>query len=58
MPETTIRIYRELDGSVPLLEWLDKQPEKVQDKCTALIELLGERGYNLRRPHTYEEVLP
>lgn len=50
MPKTTIRIYQESDGSVPLLEWLDEQPEKVQDKFTALIELLGEKGYDLRRP--------
>jgi len=50
MPKTTIRIYQESDGSVPLLEWLDEQPEKVQDKFTALIELLEERGYDLRRP--------
>jgi len=50
MPRTTIRIYQESDGSVPLLEWLDEQPEKVQDKFTVLIELLEERGYDLRRP--------
>jgi len=50
MPKTTIRIYQESDGSVPLLEWLDEQPEKVQDKFTVLIELLEEKGYDLRRP--------
>jgi len=41
MPKTTIWIYRNSDGSVPLLAWLDEQPEKVQDKFTALIELLS-----------------
>ncbi len=51
MPKTTIRIYQESDGSVPLLEWLDEQPEKVQDKFTVLIELLEEKGYDLRRPN-------
>ena len=50
MPKTTIRIYQESDGSVPLLEWLDEQPEKVQDKFTVLIERLGDEGYDLRRP--------
>ena len=35
---------------MPLLEWLDEQPEKVQDKFAALIELLEEKGYDLRRP--------
>lgn len=33
MPRTDIKIYQEADGSVPLLEWLDNVPEKVQDKC-------------------------
>lgn len=51
MPKTAIRLYRESDGSVPLLLWLDEQPEKVQDKLAALIELLCEKGYDLRRPH-------
>ena len=50
MPKTTIRIYRESSGSVPLLEWLDEQPVKVQDKFVVLIELLAEKGYDLRRP--------
>jgi hypothetical protein len=50
MPKTMVRIYQESDGSVPLLEWLDEQPEKVQDKFTVLIELLEEKGYDLRRP--------
>ena len=50
MPKTTIWIYQESDGSVPLLGWLDEQPEKVQDKFTVLIELLAEKGYDLRRP--------
>ncbi|MHC4518903.1 MAG: type II toxin-antitoxin system RelE/ParE family toxin, partial [Planctomycetota bacterium] len=51
MPKTTVRIYQESDGSVPLLEWLDEQPEKAQDKCVARVELLTERGNELRRPH-------
>jgi phage-related protein len=50
MPKATIRIYRESNGSVPLLEWLDEQPAKVQDKFRVLVELLGEKGYDLRRP--------
>jgi len=50
MPKTEIRIYREIDGTVPLLEWLDSLSEKVQDKCIAKIERLAEFGYNLRRP--------
>ena len=50
MPRTRVDIYQEKDGEVPLLEWLDAQPEKVVDKCEAAIEKLKERGYDLRRP--------
>ena len=51
MPQTDIKIYQETDGSVPLLEWIDTLPEKVQDKCIEKIERLEEFGYELRRPH-------
>ena len=51
MPRTDIVIYKEADGSVPLIEWLKKQTPKVQDKCIALIELLASRGHELRRPY-------
>ena len=50
MPRTTVVIYQESDGSAPLLDWLGGLPEKTQDKCIARIELLGERGFELRRP--------
>lgn len=51
MPRTVVLIYQEAPDSVPLLEWLDELPEKAQDKITARIELLAERGHELRRPH-------
>jgi phage-related protein len=38
------------DHSVPLLEWLDQLPTKVQAKCTERIDRLGELGHELRRP--------
>jgi hypothetical protein len=50
MPRTDIVMYRESDGSVPLLDWLDGVPDKVNKKCIALIEALAEHGYDLRRP--------
>ena len=50
MPQTTVVLFREDDGSVPLLEWLDDLPAKVQDKCRIKIERLAELGYELRRP--------
>lgn len=51
MPKTKVIIYQNEDGSVPLLEWLKKQPQKAQDKCTAMIELLAAGGHELRRPY-------
>jgi hypothetical protein len=51
MPKTKVFIYRNEEGSVPVIEWLKKQPQKVQDRCTAMIELLAASGYELRRPY-------
>jgi hypothetical protein len=50
MPKTTIVIYQHTSGTVPLLKWLDVQDRKVKDKCIAAMGVLGERGYELRRP--------
>jgi hypothetical protein len=51
MPKTKVIIYKNADGSVPLIDWLKKQSQKVQDKCTGIIELLSANGYELRRPY-------
>ena len=50
MPETRVVFYREDDGSVPTLEWLNRLDERARAKCRRLIEHLQERGYDLRRP--------
>jgi phage-related protein len=50
MPETQVVFYREDDGTVPMLEWLDGQPRKALDKCRVRIERLRELGHELRRP--------
>jgi len=50
MPTTGIAIFKDDDGSVPLLKWLDRQPRKVKAKCIEKIELLAAFGYELRRP--------
>lgn len=50
MPQTETVFFVEEDGTVPLLDWLDQQPHKVQDKCLVKIERLEELGYDLRRP--------
>src|SRR5580692_6159978 len=50
MPKTRVVFYRNDDGMVPILEWLDSLPEKALDKCTVRIERLEEMGHELRRP--------
>ena len=50
MAKTGIAIFKGDDDSVPLLEWLDRQPKKVKAKCIEKIELLAAFGYELRRP--------
>ncbi|MUG98081.1 type II toxin-antitoxin system RelE/ParE family toxin [Scytonema sp. UIC 10036] len=50
MPTTLVIFYKEEDGSVPVLEWLDNLPQKAQDKCRVRIERLADLGHELRRP--------
>jgi len=50
LPSVRVVFYREEDGSVPVLEWLDRLPDKARDKCVARIERLADLGYELRRP--------
>jgi phage-related protein len=50
MPRVAVVFYREDDETVPVLEWLEQLPAKVQDKCRVQIERLKEYGHELRRP--------
>jgi hypothetical protein len=50
MPRTEVVFYADDDGSVPFVEWLDRQQRKVQDKCIVKVERLEELGHELRRP--------
>lgn len=50
MPRTPVVFYQEREGRVPVLEWLDTLPAKIQDKCVVKIERLRELGHELRRP--------
>ena len=50
MPETETVFFADDDGAAPLLEWLDEQDRKVQDKCLVKVDRLQELGYELRRP--------
>src|SRR6202035_1326795 len=50
MPQTRVVFYRDDDGSVPLVEWLDEQSKKARVKCRLKIDRLRELGHELRRP--------
>ena len=50
MPKTKVVFFKEQDGSIPFLDWLDKQPSKARLKCLAKIERLAQEGHELRRP--------
>ncbi len=51
MPKTEVIAYREGNGSVPLLDWLEGLSQKARRKCLVKIEMLVELGHELRRPH-------
>jgi phage-related protein len=50
LPTTEVVFYREEDGAVPLVEWLDRLTAKAQDKCLARLKRLEDLGHELRRP--------
>jgi phage-related protein len=50
VPRTLVVFYKDREGNVPVLDWLDALPAKIQDKCVVKIERLREHGHELRRP--------
>ena len=50
MPKIEVVFFRDHDGTVPVLDWLDKLTVKAQAKCTVKIERLKQMGHELRRP--------
>ena len=53
MPRIDVVLYRDDDGSVPALEWMDnprRVPARVRAKLFVRIERLAELGHKLRRP--------
>lgn len=50
MPNTKVFLYKERDGTPPILAWLDNIPKKARLKCIKRIERLREEGHQLRRP--------
>ena len=51
MPSTTVILYLEDDGSVPVRDWLDGLAANARDRCLARLALLEQLGHELRRPH-------
>ena len=49
MPEVSIALFQEEDGTVPVVEWIRGLNLKAQVKCIARIKRLKERGYQLPR---------
>lgn len=50
MPPTLVLFYA--DGNVsPFLQWFDKLGPVVQEKLVARLDMLRDRGHELRRPH-------
>jgi len=50
MPKAEVIIYKEKNGEVPLLRWMDGLSRKLRKKWTARFEELEKHGYELRRP--------
>ena len=50
MPKIEVVFFKEDDGTVPMLDWLDSLQSKAPDKCVVRIEGLRELGHELRRP--------
>lgn len=50
MPKTKVIFFREEDGSVPVLDWLEESPPKAVAKCLVRLERLRQLGHELRRP--------
>ena len=53
MPATEIRLYRDDDGSTPLVEWLatiESRNRKTYEKCRSYLQRLADFGRELLRP--------
>ena len=46
----TVVYYRNDDGTVPLLDWLERLPSKARLKSLVRIQRLEQLGHELRRP--------
>lgn len=51
MPATEVIFFKESDGTIPVIEFLNGLPSGVQSRAKNLFELLKQFGHELRRPH-------
>ncbi len=53
MPKAQITFFKEIDNTVPVIDFLEAlRPKRAKAKCIALIKLLAQEGYELKRPRT------
>ncbi len=50
MPKTEVVFYAEVNGTIPIIDWLDGLTQKPRTKCLARMKRLEELGHELRRP--------
>ncbi len=50
MPPVEVILYKEDDGSVPLIEWFGALTQKARVKCMTWLRRLETFGYELQRP--------
>lgn len=51
MSNIRVLFYKEVDESVPIMDWLRKlRPLRARARCLALIKLLSTMGHELKRP--------
>ena len=51
-PQGQIVFYQEVDGECPVINFLLGEPSRAQEQAQSRIQLLAERGHQLRRPYT------
>ena len=51
MPPTSLVLFEDRPGIVPVMDWLDTLTEAARLRCLARLELLEQLGHELDRPH-------
>jgi hypothetical protein len=51
LPPVQVIFYKEADGSVPMVEWIEGLQKKPRQKCFEWIERLMTFEYDLHRPY-------